>query len=120
MINPTCDFCGHELFKFGGLLFSPPDENSMVKKYHICAKCFPSFEEKKYVRRRKPVDQPKDWHGRNAPFSAKDLEEEMDKLCGCKGCRDCDCPLIKNQALQNLWSWHNFNERQEFENRRKI
>lgn len=119
MINPICDFCGHELFNFGALLFSPPDKDSTVKKYHICAKCFSKIEEDKYVRRRKPVDKPKDWHGRDAPFSAKDLEEEIDRICGCQGCYDCDCPSIKNKASENLWSEHNFNEGQKFRDKNK-
>lgn len=119
MINPRCDFCGHDLFDFGGLLFSPPNKDSVVKKYHVCTKCFEGIEQKKYIRRRKPSDQPKDWHGRNAPFSAKDLDEEMDRVCGCQGCNDCDCPSIRNKASENLWSEHNLNEIIKFQERQK-
>jgi len=39
-IKPKCDFCKEELNEFGGILLSPPDKKSMVKKYHICKKCF--------------------------------------------------------------------------------
>jgi|TARA_Y100000310_G_scaffold89559_2_gene86647 hypothetical protein len=39
-IKPICDKCKQELDDFGGILFSPPDENSNVKKYHICKKCY--------------------------------------------------------------------------------
>ena len=40
MINPICDFCKEELEDFGGLLFSPPNENGFVKKFHICKDCY--------------------------------------------------------------------------------
>jgi hypothetical protein len=39
-IKPICDFCKKELIDFGALLFSPPNEKSEVKKYHICKGCF--------------------------------------------------------------------------------
>ncbi len=39
-IKPICDKCNKELTKFGAILFSPPDQKSNVKKYHICVKCF--------------------------------------------------------------------------------
>jgi len=40
MINPICDKCKKELNEFGALLFSPPDENNLVKKYHLCKDCY--------------------------------------------------------------------------------
>ncbi len=39
-IKPVCDFCKKELIAFGGLLFSPPNKQSVVKKYHLCAACY--------------------------------------------------------------------------------
>ncbi len=40
MIRPVCDFCKKELTDFGGLLFSPPDKKSVVKKLHVCKPCY--------------------------------------------------------------------------------
>lgn len=46
MIKPTCDKCGGELVKFGGLVFSPPDTRPdgspgpTVCKFHVCADCW--------------------------------------------------------------------------------
>ncbi|GBE19732.1 hypothetical protein BMS3Abin17_00459 [archaeon BMS3Abin17] len=39
-IKPICDKCKQELTEFGAILFSPPDENNNVKKFHICKKCY--------------------------------------------------------------------------------
>ena len=39
-IAPVCDKCGNELMAFGAILFSPPNDNSEVKKYHICVECY--------------------------------------------------------------------------------
>ncbi len=39
-IKPTCDKCGEELQDFGGILLSPPDSKGMVKKFHLCIKCY--------------------------------------------------------------------------------
>ena len=39
-LTPACDFCKNELNDFGGLVFSPPDEQSEVKKLHICRDCY--------------------------------------------------------------------------------
>lgn len=39
-ITPKCDKCGEELVEFGAILFSPPDEESTVKKFHICKSCY--------------------------------------------------------------------------------
>ena len=36
----TCDFCHKVLTEPGGLLFSPPDKDGMVRKKHICKGCF--------------------------------------------------------------------------------
>lgn len=35
-----CDYCNNPMKELGGLVFSPPDENGMVKKYHACKSCF--------------------------------------------------------------------------------
>jgi len=43
-IKPTCDKCKKELDEFGGILFSPPDENNKVRKYHLCQSCFKEIE----------------------------------------------------------------------------
>jgi hypothetical protein len=39
-IQPKCDKCGLELTEFGGILLSPPDEDSTVKKFHLCKSCY--------------------------------------------------------------------------------
>jgi hypothetical protein len=39
-IKPICDRCHRELLAFGAILFSPPDADSQVKKYHICVDCY--------------------------------------------------------------------------------
>jgi len=39
-IKPICDKCEEELVEFGGILFSPPDEKSTVKKFHLCKTCY--------------------------------------------------------------------------------
>ena len=39
-IRPICDFCKKELVDFGGLLFSPPNKENSVKKYHVCKDCY--------------------------------------------------------------------------------
>lgn len=39
MIKVNCDFCGKELDEPGALMFSPPKDD-IVRKYHICIKCF--------------------------------------------------------------------------------
>lgn len=44
-IKPICDKCKKELEEFGGILFSPPDENNKAKKWHICKKCYNEIEE---------------------------------------------------------------------------
>jgi hypothetical protein len=38
-IKPMCDKCKKELEDFGGILFSSPDENNKVKKFHLCKTC---------------------------------------------------------------------------------
>lgn len=43
-IAPICDKCGKELVVFGAILFSPPDEQSTVKKFHICEPCYDEME----------------------------------------------------------------------------
>ncbi|MDB5238141.1 MAG: hypothetical protein JWM46_411 [Candidatus Kaiserbacteria bacterium] len=39
-IKPVCDFCKEELTDFGALLFSPPDADNSVKKFHLCQNCY--------------------------------------------------------------------------------
>lgn len=39
-ITPLCDKCKKELQTFGGILLSPPNENSEVKKFHLCVDCY--------------------------------------------------------------------------------
>lgn len=39
MIKPICDFCDQELTEFGGILFSPPQTNWLVRKWHVCVGC---------------------------------------------------------------------------------
>lgn len=40
VIKPICDKCGKELTEFGALLFSPPNEDKNVKKFHLCNDCY--------------------------------------------------------------------------------
>lgn len=46
-IKPKCDFCKNELNDFGGILLSPPNKKSEVKKLHICKTCYKKIEPKK-------------------------------------------------------------------------
>lgn len=39
-IQPICDKCHQKLQEFGALLFSPPDDKSNVKKFHLCKNCY--------------------------------------------------------------------------------
>ena len=43
-IKPQCDKCGDELIDFGGILLSPPNEKSEVKKFHLCKSCYEKLE----------------------------------------------------------------------------
>jgi len=43
-INPKCDKCGSELREFGGLVFSPPNEHGVVRKWHLCKECYKELE----------------------------------------------------------------------------
>jgi len=43
-IKPKCDKCQEELTDFGGILFSPPNEESKVTKYHLCQSCCAKLE----------------------------------------------------------------------------
>jgi hypothetical protein len=40
MIDPMCTKCKQELKDFGGILLSPPTNLGMVKKDHLCQKCY--------------------------------------------------------------------------------
>jgi hypothetical protein len=44
-IKPTCSKCKKELDDFGAILFSPPDEESKVEKFHICKECYNKIKE---------------------------------------------------------------------------
>jgi len=39
-MNFDCHYCDKELEETGGLLFSPPDADDIVKKHHICVDCY--------------------------------------------------------------------------------
>ncbi len=39
-IQPKCDKCKKELKEFGAILLSPPDDNDLVKKFHLCRECY--------------------------------------------------------------------------------
>jgi hypothetical protein len=36
----VCDCCKEELKRKGGLLFSPPNKSDLVKKTHLCCRCY--------------------------------------------------------------------------------
>ena len=40
MLSVTCDYCKKQLTALGGLLFDTPNGEGMVRKYHVCKKCF--------------------------------------------------------------------------------
>lgn len=44
MINPKCDKCKSELNEFGGILLSPTNDKSEVKKFHLCVNCYKEIE----------------------------------------------------------------------------
>lgn len=44
-IKPKCDKYGNELTEFGAILLSPPNEDSEVKKFHICVECYKKIEQ---------------------------------------------------------------------------
>jgi hypothetical protein len=39
-IKPICDKCKKELDDFGAILFSPPDKDNKVEKFHLCKACY--------------------------------------------------------------------------------
>ena len=45
-ITPKCDVmdCGRELDALGAIVLSPPDFNGMVRKLHVCVKCYGILE----------------------------------------------------------------------------
>jgi len=43
-IKPVCDKCKKELETFGGILFSPPNKEGYVRKWHICKPCYDEME----------------------------------------------------------------------------
>ncbi len=41
MIEPICEMCGITLSHYGAIIISPPMPTTIiVKKYHLCRKCF--------------------------------------------------------------------------------
>jgi hypothetical protein len=44
MIEPKCDRCEEELEEFGAIVLSPPNKQSLCKKFHLCKNCFLLFE----------------------------------------------------------------------------
>jgi hypothetical protein len=45
----------------------------------------------------------------NEPFTAQELSDRMDAICGCNGEWDCDCVSVVNKAFRSLWT--DYNER---------
>lgn len=45
-IKPICDKCKKELEDFGGILLSPPNQESQVKKFHLCKNCYQEIIER--------------------------------------------------------------------------
>jgi hypothetical protein len=43
-INPKCDMCQKELYDYGAILLSPPDNKSRVDKFHICKDCYKKIQ----------------------------------------------------------------------------
>ena len=39
-IQPKCDKCKEILKEFGAILLSPPDNNDLVRKFHLCRECY--------------------------------------------------------------------------------
>lgn len=39
-ISPKCDKCSNELVEFGAILLGLPDNENMVRKFHICIACY--------------------------------------------------------------------------------
>ena len=39
-IRPQCDKCKKELKEFGAILLSPPGKKNLVRKFHLCKKCY--------------------------------------------------------------------------------
>lgn len=43
-MNIKCDKCKSTLEEPGALVFSPPDDRSMVVKTHVCKRCYYKWE----------------------------------------------------------------------------
>jgi hypothetical protein len=39
-IKPKCYRCKVELKEWGGIILSPPLKDDLIRKFHLCAKCF--------------------------------------------------------------------------------
>ena len=50
MIKPVCDVCKKELTDFGAILLSPPDKKGMVRKFHVCKKCYEKILKEKDIK----------------------------------------------------------------------
>lgn len=53
--------------------------------------------------RRKPQN-PQGWPPTLTP---EQIEERINRLCGCAGQNDCDCVSVFNRACGEAWSEHN-------------
>lgn len=42
-----------------------------------------------------------------APFTAQQVSDKMDAICGCAGKYNCDCVSVYNKAVGDLWTEHN-------------
>ncbi|MCA9308762.1 hypothetical protein KC973_00135 [Candidatus Saccharibacteria bacterium] len=42
-ISPQCDICSSELAEFGAILLSPPNNDGLVRKLHVCTACYKSL-----------------------------------------------------------------------------
>jgi len=40
MLNIKCDKCKKEIDEKGAILWSPPNNDEMCKKIHLCTKCY--------------------------------------------------------------------------------
>ena len=45
MFKIFCTCCGNGLMVPGGVILSPPNEEGLVAKYHVCEDCYKEIEE---------------------------------------------------------------------------
>ena len=61
MLELKCDKCGRELTEPGALVFSPPKSEAwIVKKYHVCADCWPALVALLKAKNRGLIEQDKE------------------------------------------------------------